>query len=78
MTAAAKINPDIVIATVCGSDLLFGMTRMWEAYADELPWQTLTTRSLIEAKEWIKDRTGLEVIYPAAAGAELPTLTGPG
>ena len=59
---AAKINPDIVIATACGSDLLFGMSRMWEALADEVPWKTLTTRSLIEAKEWIKVRTGLEVI----------------
>ncbi len=60
--AAAKINPDIVVATVCGADLFFGMARMWEGLADELPWQTLTTRSLIEAKEWIKNRTGLEVI----------------
>ncbi len=60
--AAAKINPEIVVATVCGADLFFGMARMWEALADELPWQTLTTRSLTEAKEWIKNRTGMEVI----------------
>ena len=38
--AAAKINPDIVVATVSGADLFFGMARMWEALADELPWQT--------------------------------------
>ena len=60
--AAARINPNIVVATVCGEDLFFGMARMWEALGDELPWQTLTTRSLIEAKEWIKNRTGIEVI----------------
>ena len=65
--AAAQVNPDIVVATVCPADLFFGMARMWEALADEVPWQTFTTRSLIEAKEWIKGRTGIEVIYPATA-----------
>ena len=60
--AAAQINPDIVVANVGDADVFFGMARMWEAFVDELPWQTFTTRSLTEAKEWIKARTGIEVI----------------
>ena len=79
--AAAQMNPDIVVATAGDTDLFFGMARMWEAFVDELPWQTFTTRSLTEAKKWIKDRTGIEVIYPVAArvaGVTLASATSTG
>ncbi len=58
---AAKINSKIVVAVVGPTDLIFGLSRMYEMLADELPWKQSTFRTLSEAKSWIKQKTGLEV-----------------
>jgi len=64
-TEAAKINPDIAVAVVAEEDLIFGMSRVWETLVDvhEVQFKTFTTRSLKEAKAWIKEETGIEVDY---------------
>ncbi|MBN2081396.1 hypothetical protein JW859_04220 [bacterium] len=63
--AAAKINPGLVVAVVAEEDLIFGMSRMWETLADvyEVQFKTYTTRSLDDAKAWIKEQTGIDVDY---------------
>lgn len=62
--AAARINPDIVIAVVTGKEITYGVSRMWQILGEihEYPWKEFTTRSLSEAKNWITEQTGLEVI----------------
>ena len=59
---AAKVNPNIVVAIAASEDVIFGLSRMYGAFTDELPWKVFVTRRLDEAKNWIKDQTGLEVI----------------
>jgi hypothetical protein len=40
-------------AYVCPKDLQFGMIRAWEAFIDDLPVETLVTRSMDEALSWV-------------------------
>ena len=58
----ARVNPNVVVAIAATEDVIFGMSRMYGVFADELPWKVFITRRLDEAKNWIKDQTGLEVI----------------
>ena len=59
--AAATLNPNIAFALVASEDVMYGIFRMYEAYVDEFTWDTMTTRSLSEATDWIKKKTGLTV-----------------
>ncbi len=60
--AAAKHNKNVVVAIVAAEGLLFGMSRMYEILAEDIPWETFTTTCEEEAKFWIKKKTGLEVL----------------
>jgi hypothetical protein len=40
-------------AYVCPEDLKFGMIRAWEAFIDDLQVETLVTRSMEEALNWV-------------------------
>jgi hypothetical protein len=41
-------------AYVCPNDLQFGMIRIWEVFVNSIPIETMVTRSIDEALEWIK------------------------
>jgi hypothetical protein len=53
---AATLNPDMLVAIVSVQDLMFGLARMWEAYAGETPFETAVFREREEAKAWIQAR----------------------
>ena len=53
---AATLNPDMLVAIVSVQDLMFGLARMWEAYAGETPFETAVFREWEEAKAWIQAR----------------------
>jgi hypothetical protein len=53
---AAKINPGMIVAVVCEKELLFGLARMWEAYTDVSPIETMVFRDMESARHWIEMR----------------------
>jgi hypothetical protein len=53
---AAEVNPEIVVALLVETDLAFGLSRMWQALVDEVPWEVQVFRRADEAREWIVDR----------------------
>ncbi len=54
--SASKVNPNIVHATVSSQDLIFGLSRMWEALSSETTWEIQVFKGKEEAKEWIEER----------------------
>ena len=57
--SAAKINPKMIIAVVGEKDLIFGLSRMWEVYADESTGlETCVFRSINDANVWIEAKMG--------------------
>ena len=52
--AASEKNPNIRVAFVSVSPLVFGLCRMYESFYSNGPWQTRVFRSLKEAREWLK------------------------
>lgn len=53
---AAEQNPGMLIAIVGEQDLIFGLSRMWEAYVDEAPLESHVFRSVKEARNWIREK----------------------
>ncbi len=53
---AAQINPDPVVAYVANSDLVFGLTRMFEAFVYELQWDVMVFRNKKDALAWIRNK----------------------
>ena len=53
---ASKVNPDPVIAFAADSDLIYGLSRMYEALISLTDWETKVFRSKNEAVEWINER----------------------
>ena len=53
--AAAKINSNMIIAIVASSDLIFGLSRMWEAYSYRSPLQSMVFRNIEDAEKWIDE-----------------------
>ena len=51
---ASEINPNMVIALVGKDDLIFGLSRMWEALTADAPFETMVFRKLEDARQWIK------------------------
>jgi len=51
--AGAAKNPHIIVAVAGESDLVFGLSRMWEAHVDKSPLKTCVFRTVAEAREWI-------------------------
>ncbi|MBN1515076.1 hypothetical protein JXA32_00750 [Candidatus Sumerlaeota bacterium] len=54
--AAARVNPDMFIAIVGKRDLVYGLSRMWEAMTEEAPFETKVFRELSDAQEWIQSK----------------------
>lgn len=52
---ASQQNSDVVMIAIMPTDHQFGLGRMWEGYAQELPWTHRIFRSMEEAKEWLKE-----------------------
>ncbi len=50
----AEINGDLDYVLIVPNDLDYGMTRMWQAYVDDIPWRTHLTRSREEAESLIE------------------------
>ncbi len=51
---ASKVNPSILVAVVGERDIVFGLSRMWEAFVDDAPLKTRTFRTLEDAEDWLK------------------------
>jgi len=52
---ASVQNKDVIMVGIMPTDQQFGLGRMWEAYAQDMPWQHRIFRSMDEAKEWLKE-----------------------
>ena len=49
----SKKNPEMKVALVSKSSLVFGLCRMYEAFYGDGPWDTMVLKSLKEAEDWI-------------------------
>ncbi len=56
----SKINRQIITAVVAGEDVVFGLSRMWQAYSDNASLTTSVFRSMDEAEQWIKEQIKLK------------------
>jgi hypothetical protein len=54
--AAAKINPNIVIAIVSSNDLQYDMSRVWQIHVQNSPLRTRIFRDRPSADAWIKEQ----------------------
>ena len=54
--AAAKTNPNIIIALISTTDLQYGLSRMYEAYVGDSGFLTEVFRDRKSAEEWIENR----------------------
>ena len=53
----AALVPDLCVAIVAPTDFLFGISRMWEAFAAATNWRIQVFRSRAEAETWLRERT---------------------
>lgn len=51
----------LALATLCTGDLEFGMTRMWQALADDAHWDVCVTRDRESVVSWLAGRLGAPV-----------------
>ncbi len=56
----SKINPQLITAVVAGKDVVFGLSRMWQAYSDNPSTITSVFRSMDEAEQWVKEQIKLK------------------
>ena len=63
--------PGPLLAVASPRDLGFGLSRMWEAFMDQIGWETMTLRSRPQAEAWIQQRMlekfGIEIASPSSA-----------
>lgn len=59
--ALARINDRIVLAAWAGSDLEFGMARMWQNLSPDLEWPVLIDRRLEAVSAWLEEQVGRPV-----------------
>jgi hypothetical protein len=52
----AQILPKALAAVVAPHDHVFGMARMWEAYADATGWETRVFRDRASADRWLEEQ----------------------
>jgi len=53
---AYEINPNMFIALVGTKDLIFGLSRMWKAFTNDSPFETMVFRKMEDAQQWIKEK----------------------
>lgn len=51
----SAVRRDLVMAVVADRDFLFGLARMWQAFARSTGWETGVFRSRTEAATWLRD-----------------------
>jgi len=44
------------IALVAKEDFLFGLARMWEAFAYKPPFETMVFKKMDDAQQWIREK----------------------
>lgn len=59
----SRINQNIVIAAAMPTDLIFGLGRMWQAYADETGWNSHAFHSRQEAETWICEQLNQDLNF---------------
>jgi hypothetical protein len=52
--AAAKTNPNIIIALISTTDLQYGISRMYQAYVRDIGFLTEVFRDRKSAEEWVE------------------------
>ena len=53
---AFEVNQNMLIALVAKEDLIFGLARMWEAYAYKPSFETMVFKKIDDAKHWIREK----------------------
>ena len=53
---AFQINPNMFIAIVADDDLIYGLSRMWEALAYDYPFESTVFRTMDDAQQWIREK----------------------
>lgn len=53
--------PNLSIAVVANKDVQFGISRIWEALADTVGWRIGVFRSRLQAEQWLRGPTELEL-----------------
>jgi len=61
--SASKENPNIYIAAVMNSDLGYGLSRMWQAYTDDIPWNAKVFRTRNEAEDWLRNEIDVDLTF---------------
>lgn len=51
----SELNKKIVHTAIVPTDLIYGMTRMWDVYSDGTDWNKNIFRNREEAEIWVKD-----------------------
>ena len=54
--SAFAINSNIIFVAAVPTDLMYGLSRLWQVYADESDGQTKVVRSREEADIWLAER----------------------
>lgn len=57
---AAKHNPEMLMAVVGEQDLVFGLIRMWELYAESIHVKSGSFRTVEDARKWLNESQTLE------------------
>jgi hypothetical protein len=53
---AFEVNPNMFIALVAKDDLIFGLSRMWEAFSYKPTFETMVFKKMDDAQKWISER----------------------
>lgn len=56
---AAKINPNVLIALISTTPLQYGMSRMWEAYTDDIGFQVGIFIDRDSADNWLRTKLNI-------------------
>lgn len=52
---ASKYLPELFLAVVADKDMPYGMSRMFEAFLNDLKWDVMLFREMVKAEAWIKE-----------------------
>ena len=58
-TRASRYNADIIAVHIAAMPLLFGLGRMWEIYAVNIPWAVSVVRTREEAEDFVRRCVGI-------------------
>ncbi|MFV2059750.1 MAG: hypothetical protein ACC653_03640 [Gammaproteobacteria bacterium] len=61
--SASQNNPNICIAAVMNTDLGYGLSRMWQAYTDDIPWNAKVFRTRAEAEDWLREEIDVDLCF---------------